>query len=188
MKKSTLLLKLLLPLVLMAVMASGVAATAEFIYRDGYEALCSEGLPERFWESGDKYQIRGQLNLYRTYSPDSDKHTGTNYAIINATLDPNTGNGTARGTFKSIPDIYSDPTSDSYSYWEGTFSGRLIDGLYTGSGVGFGTGELSGMQMKTVTREFPFDESLMPPDPCSTGTNPPTMLHNEIRVLIPHGG
>jgi hypothetical protein len=184
MKKSTLILKLLLPLVLMGVIVSGVAATAEFVFRDGYEALCSEGIPERFWEPGDKLQIRGQTNVYRTYSPDSDRHTGTNTAIVNATVDLNTGNGTAWGTFKSIPDIYP----DGDSYWEGTFSGRLVGGLYTGSGVGFGTGELSGMQMKTVTREILFDASLMSPDPCSTGANPPTMLHNEIRVLKPHGG
>lgn len=180
MKKSILLLKLSLPLILLAVLASGVAATAEFIYRDSYEALCNIEDPGRVWMAGENLQIRGQINRNRTYSPDSDMHTGTNIATINATLDVNTGNGTAKGTVKSMPDAYD-------GAWEGTFSGRLIGGLYSGRGVAHGTGELSGMQMKTVSRPIPYDPLLMPPGSCSPYPDPPTLIHNEIRVLIPNG-
>lgn len=167
-------------LIFLALLASGVAAQADFLFGDGYEALCNEGVPERMWVNGNVLQIRGQINRSRTYMPIFDETFGTNVSIVNVRLDVTTGDGTVWGTFTSTPDEIDGTL-------EGSFSGRLIGGLYFGRGVGHGTGELAGMQLKTVTEEIPYDPELMPPGSCPSGIDPPTMLHNEMRVLAPKG-
>lgn len=162
----------------MVLLVPKVVAQAKFISAEGYEAQCGEILdPGKTWFDGYTMQIRGQVSEFKGIA-NNPLVGGTNTVTLNVTLDLTTGNGTAWGKFKSIP------SARPYGSWEGSFSGRVVGGLYQGKGIGHGTGELSGMQMKNESLEMPYDSSVLPlPSECGT-TNPSTMLMNDYRILM----
>ena len=88
---------------------------------------------------------------------------------IEAVLSPaqsNTFTGTMHGTFVTVV------TGDGYEgTWEGSWSGKLVNGVSFFTAVGHGTGDLEGLKEKITF----------------TGTRPGGPINMEGRILDPHG-
>jgi hypothetical protein len=133
------------------------------------EYYCPEGeVCEHYGGGGKIIQARGfvQYNRVLSYNPDTleriTEWDGWITAIQNFDMNLVTGNGTAWGTF--VRGYYQiDGT------FEGTWSGQIRAGHFTGKVVGQGTGDFEGQIVKgwlnnVLNEDLPFDPPCTPAD------------------------
>jgi hypothetical protein len=137
-----------------------LAEPAEFTYYEGLEtptappanAMCKQVEPVLFCS---------QTSFW--FDDTSDPRM-TGYTTVQAKFKgPDFANGHVWGTFQTEPLAFE-------GTWEGTWTGKLIDGVPFFKAVGHGTGELEGLQMKAS-----FEGS-------------PDGILISGRILDPHGG
>jgi hypothetical protein len=128
-----------------------------------YTATCVEYPPEQVWIAGQVLHIRGMVTTGRTFGDAHFAGHFTNYTDIDLNLV--TASGNVHGTTKIVPEAYD-------GTWQGGhFTGPIIEHMYTGQGIDYGTGELAGLM--DVVQIQQIDPSQLPADfvdPC--GGNP----------------
>lgn len=128
-----LLIVILLAGVLLA--AVPVAAQASRTTFTATEFMCgAEPGKEWFTRDGTKQHIRGQI-FHDVVVSDEPRMSGTATAVVNMNVDLLSGKCTAWG--KEIYEVAG-------GSWMLNYSGRCVDFVYAGDGVGRGTGDLKG--------------------------------------------
>lgn len=124
-----------------------------------YTATCVEYPPEQVWMTGQVLHIRGMVTTGRAFGDPYFAGQFTNSTDIDLNLA--TASGNVHGTTKIVPEAYD-------GTWEGGhFTGPIIDHMYTGQGIDYGTGELAGLM--DVVHIQQIDPSELPAefaDPC----------------------
>jgi len=115
-----------------------------------YMATCNEFPPEDVWVTGQVVHIKGMTNTGRIYG--DPYFAGTFEQRVDVVLNTVTGSGNAHGTIVIHPNAYE-------GTWEGGhFQGPIIDFMFMGQGIDFGTGELEGLKDFVQVQEILPDE------------------------------
>lgn len=102
-----------------------------------YMVKCAENPPDRVWVTGNVLHLRGVVTTGRTFG--DPYFAGTFENTINIDLNMVTGSGNVHGYGKIMPDDFD-------GTWEGGhFTGPILNFMYSGQGIDYGTGELDGL-------------------------------------------
>jgi hypothetical protein len=169
---------IVLVMVLSVVPATILAQSPGPIYHySSYMAKCSELPPKQAWVTGQVLHLRGIVSTGRTYG--DPYFAGTFENTVNLDLNLETGSGNVHGYGKIMPDEYD-------GTWEGGhFTGPILNFIYNGQGIDYGTGELEGMMDVVHIQEI--DPSGLPADfadPCS-GSPVLSALYAEGMIVEP---
>jgi hypothetical protein len=131
---------------LLLVPAAVSAETAEVTHYTGLETPSAEPAPEPCLETGP-----GVKCFQESYWHDvTDDWRTTGWTTVQANFkarDESSPNGHIWGTFVTSVYVDDDPTKALLGTWEGTWTGKIIDGGPFFKAVGHGTGQFDGLKM-----------------------------------------
>jgi hypothetical protein len=130
----------------------------------------------KYWESGNVLHVRGKRDKDRVITPVGEPD-GWNISNQNVNFNPETLTGSAWGTFVE----YYDGVDGTI---EGSYSGVIRDGVFSGKVVGVGTGVYEGQLVKGELQEI-LVAQLPGGDPCPNGAVEPMGTLSFGIVLIP---
>jgi hypothetical protein len=102
-----------------------------------YMAKCAETPPEQVWVTGQVLHLRGIVATGRTFG--DPYFAGTFENKVDIDLNMVTGSGNVHGYGKIMPDAYDG------TWQSGHFTGPILNFMYSGQGIDYGTGELDGL-------------------------------------------
>jgi hypothetical protein len=127
-----------------------------------YMAKCAETAPEQVWVTGQVLHLKGVVTTGRTFG--DPYFAGTFKNTVDIELNMTTGTGNVHGYGKIMPDAYD-------GTWQGGhFTGPILNFMYSGQGIDYGTGELQGLMDVVNIQEI--DPSGLPAEfanPCNGG-------------------
>ncbi len=136
--RRTLLVLLILSLSVTILVVFPVSAKATVQPVVAFEYTCEAKEPEKSFTSGNILHIRNQELVKRKVSSDDPLLNGWDFIFLNMELNTTTGNGTAHGTSIFVPDSMDD-------IFEGTWTGKITNFVFSGHGISHGTGEFKGL-------------------------------------------
>ncbi|MGD2076893.1 MAG: hypothetical protein PVH18_00815 [Chloroflexota bacterium] len=125
-----------------------------------YMAKCAEYPPQQAWVTGQVLHLRGVVTAGRTFG--DPYFAGEFENTVNIDLNMVTGSGNVHGTTQIMPDAYQ-------GTWQGGhFTGPILNFMYSGNGIDYGTGDLAGLMEVVHIQEI--DPTQLPAEfsnPCN---------------------
>lgn len=175
-QKLSLLLAILVLVVTFSLTASPATARATRIEYSQEQATCEILDPGKYWESGNVLHVRGKKDKDRVLTSDGEP-VGWNISNQNVNFNPETLSGSAWGTYV----LYYDSVDGTF---EGSYSGVIRAGVFSGKVVGVGTGVYEGQLVMGELYEMPVSQLLVG-DPCPEGAVEPMGTLGSGFMLIP---
>jgi len=127
-----------------------------------YMAKCAETPPKQAWVTGQVLHLRGVVTTGRTFG--DPYFAGEFENTVDIDLNMVTGSGNVHGYGKIMPDAHD-------GTWQGGhFTGPILNFMYSGQGIDYGTGALDGLM--DVVRIQEIDPMGLPAEfanPCNGG-------------------
>jgi hypothetical protein len=175
-QKLYLLVAILVLVIAFSLAASPATAEATRIEYSQEQATCEILDPGIYWQSGNVLHVRGEKDKDRVVTSDGEP-VGWNISNQNVNFNPETLSGSGWGTYV----LYYDGVDGTF---EGSYSGVIRAGVFSGKVVGVGTGVYEGQLVKGELYEIPVSQ-LPTGDPCPEGAVEPMGTLGSGITLIP---